>query len=184
MLTESWSENYALISNGAKASLPEINDGKLDTLGVTFPPKREFEITLPEERQINRILIYSGNVLSYGLYCWDSKTSSWLTVGGLGTRVGQQKVYSDKYKFAVPRFDHRFNFKTNKIKIVVIKAAKDGMTTTRTPGKYDKIVNQRTEYIQIGRDRVRVDLYDVFTYNEATIREIEIYSYAPKAKTK
>jgi len=184
MLSEFWTENYALASNGTKASLPEINDGKYDTLGVTFPPTREFDLVLPEEKQINRILIYSGNVISYDLFCWDNKDNKWVSVGSVGTNAGSKKVYADKYKFNIPRFDHRINFKTNKIKLIVNKAAKDGVLTTRTPSKNDKIINQRTEYIQMGRDRVRVDLYDVFTYNEATIREIEVYSHAEKPKNK
>jgi hypothetical protein len=186
MLAESWSINYALASNGAKGSLPEINDGKYDTLGVMFPPKREFEIILSEERQINRVVVYCGNVLSYELYCLDIKNSKWIPVSSAGERTRNQKVYSDKYNFSTHRFDHRINFKTNKIKLIVDKAAKDGVITTRTPRKNDKILNQRTEYIQVGRDRVRIDLYDVYAYNEATIREIEVYSYVekPKPKTK
>jgi len=184
VLQEYWSENYALSVNGAKASQAEIVDGKLNTFGVTKYPEREYDIILPEEKEINRIVIYSGNLKSYDLLCWDSKTEKWVSVGSLGGKVGRQQAYSDQYKMTVPRFDHRLKFKTNRIKLVVIRTNNDGVVTTRTPAKNEKVINQRTEYIQMGRDRVRVDLYDVFVFSNAIVREIELYSHAQKTKTK
>ena len=184
MFSESWGVNFALASNGVKATSPEINDGKMDTWGVTQMPKREYTLVLPEVRNINRVLIYSGNVIAYELFCWDNKENKWISVGGIGPNAGRKKVYSDKYKMTIPRFDHRVNFKTDKIKLIVDRTQKDGVMTTRTPAKNDKIINQRTEYIQMGRDRVRVDLYDVFTFGVATIREIEVYSHVQKPKAK
>ena len=182
MFTESWSENLALASNGTKAIPPEINDGKMDTFGVTQMPNREYTLILPEEKEINRIVIYSGNVVAYNIYCWNSKDKKWVSVGSMGPNAGRQKAYSDKYKMTIPRFDHRIKFKTDRIKLIVSRAESDGVMTTRTPAKNDRIINQRTEYIQMGRDRVRVDLYDVFTYGNATIREIELYTHVQKPK--
>lgn len=182
MFTESWSENLALSSNGTKAIPTEINDGKMDTLGITQMPNREYTLILPEEKEINRIVIYSGNVVAYNIYCWDNKEKKWILVGNMGPNAGRQKAYSDKYKMTIPRFDHRIRFKTDKVKLIVNRAESDGIMTTRTPAKNDKIINQRTEYIQMGRDRVRVDLYDVFTYGNASIREIELYSHVQKPK--
>ena len=181
-LKESWSENYALASNGAKASQPEINDGNLKTLGATKYPKREYDIILPEEKVINRIVVYSGNLKSYDLLCLDSKTKKWVSVGSLGEKSGRKNTYSDQYKMSVPRFDHRLSFKTDRVKLAVVRTTSDGVVTTRTPAKNAKIINQRTEYLQMGHDRVRVDLYDVFVFSAAAVREIEIYSHADKPK--
>ena len=183
MFSESWSANFALESSGAKATSPEINDGKMDTWGVTQMPKREYTLALPEAKEINRVLIYSGNVIAYELFYWDIKENKWVSIGGIGPNAGSKKVYSDKYKMTIPRFDHRINVKTDKIKLTVDRTQKDGVMTTRTPSKNDKIINQRTEYMQMGRDRVRVDLYDVFTFGVATIREIEIYNHVQKPKS-
>ena len=183
MFSESWSVNFALASSGTKATSPEINDGKMDTWGVTQMPKREYILTLPEVKEVNRVTVYSGNVVSYDLFCWDNKEDKWVSVGSVGTNAGNKKAYSDKYKMTIPRFDHRINVKTDKIKLMVNRTQKDGVMTTRTPAKNDKIINQRTEYIQMGRDRVRVDLYDVFTFGVATVREIEVYSHAQKQKS-
>jgi hypothetical protein len=183
MFSESWSVNFALASNGAKATSPEINDGKIDTWGVTQMPKREYILTLPEIKEVNRVIIYSGNMIAYELFCWDNKENKWVSIGGIGPNAGSKKVYSDKYKMTIPRFDHRINFKTDKIKLMVDRTQKDGIMTTRTPAKNDKIINQRTEYMQVGRDRVRVDLYDVFAFGVATVREIEVYSHVKKPKS-
>ena len=175
-LSESWSENYALASNNGKALPPEINDGKLDSFGVTEYPERSYMIVLPQRRKVNRVLVYSGNVISYELFFWNSVNNKWESIGGVGRQKGRQKVYSDTYKLTTPRFDHRVNVETDKIKLVVDRASKDGIVTTRTPKKNDKIINQRIEYMNIGNERVRVELYDVFMFSKATIREIEIYS--------
>ena len=180
LFSESWSENHALAVYDAEASHLEINDGDVMTWGATRPPNREYTITLPEERQIHRIVIYSGNVLAYQLLCWDKKADKWKVVGAVGTTKGRQKVYADRHRLDIPRFDHRINFKTDKIKLQVKRAESDGIVTTRTPSKNDAILNHRVEYIGTGRRRMRVDLYDIFVYGLARIREIEVYSHLEK----
>ena len=183
-LKEYWSENYALASDGAIATPPEINDGKLETFGVAKYPDREYDIILPEEREIHRITIYSVNLKSYDILCWDIEKNKWVSVGGLGGTAKRKNVYFDQYKSTIPKFEHRLRFKTNRIKLSVIRTTTDSVVTTRTPGKNEKILNQRTEYMQLGRDRMRVDLYDVFRFTDAGIREIEIYSHAKKPEGK
>lgn len=175
-LSENWSQNFALTTFNALATPPEINDGNLNTLGITQYPERQYTITLPEVKKINRVVIYSGNVISYEIFCWNINTKKWVSVSGMGRAKGKQNVYKDKYKLSIPRFDHRINFETDKIKLVVDRTTDDGIITTRKPDKNDKILNYRTEYIQMGRDRIRIELYDVFKFSKATIREIEIYS--------
>jgi hypothetical protein len=180
LLSESWSENHALAAYGAEASHPRINDGDMKTWGVAQPPDREYTITFPEERKINRIVIYSRNVTAYHLLCWDRKADKWKRVAVLGSAKGRQRVYSDRYRLDIPRFDHRINFKTDKIRLQVTRAESDGIVTTRTPGKNDRILNHKIEYVGTGRNRIRVDLYDVYMQGPAAIREIEAYSHVER----
>lgn len=176
LLSESWSENYALASNGAEAQPPEINDGRIDTLGVTEHPKREYLISLPEIKNIDRIVVYSGNLISYEIFYLDHQDNKWKSASYVGKQKGMQKVHSDRYKLMIPRFEHRVKVRTDRLRLIVYRTTEDGVVTTRNPKKTDKIINQRTEYITMGRDRVRIDLYDVYTYGRAAIREIEVYS--------
>ena len=102
-------------------------------------------------------------------------------MGAVGSTKGRQRVYSDRYRLDIPRFDHRINFKTDRIKLQVTRAESDGAVTTRTPGK-NRILNHRVEFIGTGRYRKRVDLYDIFVLGPAAIREIEAYSHVEKPK--
>lgn len=182
-LSEPLSENYALAAYGAEASHPELNDGNLKTWGITRPPKRVYTIVFPEEKQIDRVVIYSGNVLGYQLFCWNSDLGKWKIIGDMDSIVGSQQVRAEQSQLRVPRFVHRVKCKTSKLKLQVIKAKSDGIVTTRSPGKNVKILNHRVDYIGVGRRRVRVDLYDIFKQGSAMIREIEAYSHVEKAKT-
>ena len=184
LLSESLSENYMLAAYGTEASHPELNDGDLKTWGITRPPKRDYTVIFPEERKIDRIVVYSGNVLGYQLLCWDSEVKKWKTIGGLDTVRGSQRVESKYNQLQVPQFVHRVNCKTSKITLRVLKAKSDGVTVVRLPGKNDKVLNHRIDYIGTGRRRVRLDVYDVYRQGNAMIREIEAYSHVKKPKEK
>jgi len=183
LLSESLSENYALAEYGVEASHPELNDGDLKTWGVTKPPKRIYAINFPEAKKIDRIVVYTGNVVSYQLFCWNVDVKKWDMVAKVESLKGVQKVYSGQQQLQAPRFVHRVKCTTDKIKLQVTKAGSDGVTITRTPGKDAKILNHRVEYIGTGRRRARVDLYSIFRRGNAMIREIEAYSYVEKPKT-
>ena len=180
VFSESLSENYALAAYGAEASNSRTNDGDVKTWGVVEPPDRIFTITLPEKRKIDRVVIYSRNIIAYEIYGWDSEADKWELVGAVGSAKGRQRVYSDRHKMDIPRFDHRVKAETDKIRIRVTRAESDGLVTTRTPGKNDKIMNHRIDYIGTGRRRIRIDLYDVYVTGPAAIREIELYSLVEK----
>jgi hypothetical protein len=180
VFSESLSENYALAAYGAEASNPRTNDGDVKTWGVVEPPDRTFTITLPEKRQIDRVVIYSRNVIAYELYGWNSEAGKWEIVGAVGSAKGRQRVYSDRHKMDIPRFAHRVNIETGKIRLKVTRAESDGLVTTRTPGKNAKIMNHRIDYIGTGRRRIRIDLYDVYVTGPAAIRENELYSHVEK----
>jgi hypothetical protein len=184
-LTESWSENYALAVYDTKASHIEINDGDKKTWGVTRPPDRVYTITFPEEKEIDRIVVYSGNVIAYRLFCWDKEMSRWELAGALGSTKGRQKAHSDRHQLEIPQFAHRINidFKTDKIRLQVTRAESDGIAMTRTPGKNDRILNQKVEFVDTNRGRMRIDLYEVFVEGEAMIREIEAYSHMEKPES-
>ena len=183
LLSESLSENYALASYGVDASLPELNDGDIKTWGITNPPKRIYALTFPEVKKIDRIVVYTGNVVGYKLFCWNVDAKRWDMEDKVESLKGAQKVYSGQRQFQVPRFVHRIKYTTDKIKLQVTKASSDGVITTRTPGKDAKILNHRVDYFGTGRRRARIDLYDVFKQGSATIREIEAYSYVERPKT-
>ena len=183
LLSESWSENYALAIHDAKVSHTELNDGDMKTWGITSPPDRTYTITLPERKEINRIVIYSGNVVAYELSCWNTKADRWELVGAIGSIKRRQRVHSDKYQFNIPRFDHRIDFETDRIKLSVVRAKSDGIIMTRTPGKDDKILNHRIEYAGTGRRRRRIDIYSVYALGKAAIREIEIHGRAAEPET-
>jgi len=180
VFSESLSENYALAAYGAEASNPRTNDGDIKTWGVVEPPDRIFTITLPEKRKIDRVVIYSRNVIAYELHGWNSEADRWEFVGAVGSVKGRQRVYSDRHKMDIPRFDHRVKAETDKLRLKVTRAESDGLVTTRTPGKNDKIMNHRIDYIGTGRRRIRIDLYDVYVTGPAAIREIELYSHVEK----
>ena len=177
MLSESWSENYALAANGAQASMPEINDGDMETIASTKPPDRSYTIIFPEEKKISRVVIYNQNILSYQILYWDKKVGEWKLGYLMDYASGKKQVYSDLNKLEIPQLDNRVNFTTDKIKLLVTKANSDGFAITRTPSKDDKIINHKIEYIGSGRDRMRVDIYQIYVYGYARIREIEAYGH-------
>jgi hypothetical protein len=183
MISESWSENYALATNGAKASTPEINDGDVNTMGVTKPPNRVYTIEFPEDKLVNRVVVYNQNVLAYQLFYWDKKADDWKIGYVMDTTSGKKQVYSNLNKLEIPQFDNRVKFITNKIMLKVTRADSDGIAMTRVPGKNDKILNQKVEYIGQGRNRMRVDIYQIYVYGSAGIREIEAYSQVEKPKS-
>ncbi len=183
LLSVSLSENHVLAVHGAEVSHPELNDGDLKTWGITRPPKRIYTVTFPEEKQIDRIVVYSGNVVSYQLACWNSETGEWEIVGGIDSIRGGKRVTAGRNQLKVPQFIHRINCRTDKIRLRVLKAKSDGVVTTRTPPKDAKILNQRVDYLGTGRRRVRIDLYDIYKRGNAMIREIEAYSYVERPET-
>ena len=180
LLSESWSENYALATYGAEASHPEINDGKIDTWGITQPPDRIYTIMLPEEKDVRKIVIYSGNIISYKLFCWNEKAGTWKFAGDVKNAKIKKLVNYDRLRSEILLFDHRMKFKTNKIKLEVNRAKSDTIVTTRTPGKNDKVLKRREEYVGVGRRRIHLTLYDVFVEGPATVREIKIYGHEKK----
>lgn len=182
VFSESWSGNYALAANGAEASLPVVNDGDVNTIGLTKPPDRSYVIKFPEEKTINRVVIYNQNVLGYQLLYWDKKAGQWKPGYVVDVASGKKQVYSDLNKQEIPQFDNRVKFTTDKIKLQVTKAASDGTAITRNPGKDDKILNHRIDYIGTGKNRMRVDIYQIYVYGYAGIREIEAYSHVEKPK--
>jgi hypothetical protein len=183
-LSESWSENYALAAYGAEASQPELNDGNIKTWGVTRPPDREYTITFPEEKKLDKILIYSGNVLAYQLFFWDKKADKWRPLGDSGSARVKKLVSYEQLRSEMRQFDHRVNLRTDKIRLLVKRARSDGIVTTRKPGKDARIVNHRSETIGTGRNRIRITLYDIFVQGPASIREIEAYGHMEKPEIK
>ena len=122
-------------------------------------------------------MIYSGNVTAYQLFCWNKEAGNWKLIGNRVSARTRKIAFYDQLKSEMLQFEHRVKCKTDKIKLVVGKTQSDGLVTTTTPSKDDKIVNQRIEYIGTGRQRKSIYIYSIYVYSMATIREIEIYSH-------
>lgn len=72
---QEWSENYALME-GTQSTTPQAIDGNLNTIGdAVFPgdvvgmsPASEVIITLPEKKNIRRIVVRSDNVVEFDVF--------------------------------------------------------------------------------------------------------------------
>lgn len=72
---QEWSENYALME-GTQSTTPQAIDGNLSTVGdAVFPgdvygmsPASEVIITLPEKKNIRRIVVHSENVVEFDVF--------------------------------------------------------------------------------------------------------------------
>lgn len=72
---QEWSDNYSLME-GTQSTTPQAIDGNLNTIGeAVFPgnvvgmsPASEVVITLPEKKNIRRIVVYSDNVIEFDVF--------------------------------------------------------------------------------------------------------------------
>ena len=88
---QQWSENYAL-ADGVRCNPPEMCDGDVNTVGkLPFPegvygrtvygafPNAEAEITLPEKKTINKIVIRSDSLKDFSVLASVGK-DEWKTI--------------------------------------------------------------------------------------------------------
>ncbi|RKY01681.1 hypothetical protein DRP77_09255 [Candidatus Poribacteria bacterium] len=173
LLGPNWSENYALQSMGAVASDPHINDGRYDTYGVAEPSEkgRTFLITLPQPREIRRIVIYNYNLYKFDVRYWDLKRGVWRNA------VVVRRRWSTSSRGAQERFDFRnVRFTTDKILIVVHRTVDDEVVDKLRLSPGDKVVGTRFTNIFGG---VPVQVYRVLLEKPAVLREVELYGLAP-----
>jgi hypothetical protein len=89
---QEWSENYAL-ADGVRCTSPEMIDGDVNTAGITvFPegvhgrtvqgvyPNAEAEVTLPEKRNIRKIVIRSEKLDSFKVMACVGHEGDWETI--------------------------------------------------------------------------------------------------------
>jgi hypothetical protein len=182
VLSESWSDNYALQKYGTEVSHMGINDGDLNTWGVTDPVNREYIITFPEIKDMRKIVLYSGNITSYKLFYLDNRSDKWKLAGDVKSAKIGKVVNYEKLKTEIFVFEHRVKLKTNKLRIDVTRATSDRLETKRKPDENDRVINRRIEYIGTGRSSIKLVLYDVLVEGPAKLREIRVYGYPEKTE--
>ncbi|HID57498.1 TPA: hypothetical protein EYP37_13265 [Candidatus Poribacteria bacterium] len=166
-----WSENYALQSAGATASVPAINDGKYDTYGVVQPgdKPRTFTITLPRPREIRRIVIYNGNLYWFDIKFWDDRSKTWRTA------VVVRRRKRSAFRGAQEKYDFRqVRFTTDKILIYVRKTVNDGVIERVNPRPGDKVIGRTFKRIF----DTPIQVYRILVEKPAYVREVELYGLA------
>ncbi len=124
---QEWSDNYALM-DGARATSPQMIDGKLETIGETIfsgeANRRlvrggsEVVVTLPEKKKIHRIVLHSDNLKHIIIYADKGggiiAGSDWQFVKELQSI----KTNPVDLKFSIP-------LHTDRIRIRVLKTTQD-----------------------------------------------------------
>ena len=174
VLSQEWSENYALES-GVAASDPAFIDGKMETVGqsqrkksnalqaVTLDVPSEAFVHLPEKRSIYRIVIHSSNLLEFEVQALNSL--------GEWEEIYDQRTNKDRV------IDIRLNkvVTTASIKVLV-RQTTDDAAARRENLQLDR-ENRETPDGNTRRGRY---VYKVKgpTTALAKIAEIELYGYA------
>jgi len=110
---QEWSENYAL-ADGVRCTSPEMIDGDVSTAGITvFPegvsgrtvrgayPNAEAEVTLPEKKNIRKIVIRSEKLDSFKVMACIGQEGDWETIQEFDNNketeiVVRASVFTDK----------------------------------------------------------------------------------------
>ena len=172
-LSNQWSENFALSPYGTVANHPSLNDGNLETVGVIHPVDGERVLTLKFEKikQVNKIVIHNDNLFRFNVDYLDAKTQEWKTIHEVRQRrnIGKERTNT---KYVIDRL----NFKTDTIRINVLRTVDDRVVSRATIGEHDRVV-----------DRVRgrlggryVEEFRILSPSMASAREIEVYHLVKK----
>lgn len=176
---QEWSENYAQL-DGAKATSPQMIDGKLETVGETQPfsgPKgiyrmnagSEVIITLPEKKSIRKIVIHSDNVKKFNLYADKGGTALSETDWQLIKELKNVK----SYPLEVPIL---YAFPTDRLRLVVLDTSDDASLWRKEKAKMYTNPNQMMQNFFGGISGFRRS-------STGRISEIEIYGYKTAAET-
>ena len=171
LLSNSWSENFALASHGSKANHPALNDGKLDTVAaVAATNERIFTLRFAEVKPVRKIIIHNGNLFWFHVDYWDLDKFEWKTVHSvrqlrdIGTERAPAEIVID-----------RLNCRTNTIRINVSRTVDDNVVTKVMLSPGDKVVDRRTTLAGAYYPHFRV-----IQPAWAQVREIEVYHLASK----
>ncbi|MCH8294776.1 hypothetical protein IH992_27130 [Candidatus Poribacteria bacterium] len=172
-LSNQWSENFALSPYGTVANHPSLNDGNLETVGVIHPVDGERVLTLKFERikQVHKIVIHNDNLFRFNVDYLDAKTQEWKTIHEVRQRrnIGKERTNT---KYVIDRL----NFKTDTIRINVLRTVDDRVVSRATIGEHDRVVNRVR-----GRLGGRyVEEFHILSPSMASVREIEVYHLVKK----
>lgn len=171
LLSNSWSENFALASHGSKANHPALNDGKLDTIAaIAAKNERIFTLKFPEVKPVRKIIIHNGNLFWFQVDYWDLDDFEWKTVHSV-------RQLRDIGKSRAPSaiVIDRLNCRTNTIRINVSRTVDDHVVTKVLLAPGDKVVDRRTTLAGAYYPHFRV-----IQPAWAQVREIEVYHLASK----
>lgn len=165
---QEWSDNYALM-DGARATSPQMIDGKLETVGETLfssgTQRRlvrggsEVVVTLPEKKRIHRIVIHADNLKHFIIYADKG--------GGIIDGSDWQYVKEEQGVKGNP-IDLRvmIPYSTDRIRVRVLKTTEDAQLAREKNTRLGGITFVST------------------TGAPGKIREIEIYGYKTAEKAK
>lgn len=171
LLSNSWSENFALASYGSKANHPALNDGKLDTVAaVAAKNERIFTVRFPEVKPVRKIIIHNVNLFWFQVDYWDLNDFEWKTVHSVRQLrdIGRSRVPAEIVI-------DRLNCRTNTIRINVSRTVDDHVVTKVLLDPGDKVVDRRTTLAGAYYPHFRV-----IQPAWAQVREIEVYHLASK----
>ena len=171
LLSNSWSENFALATYGSKANHPALNDGKIDTVAaVAAKNERIFTLKFPEVKPVRKIIIHNGNLFWFQVDYWDLDDFEWKTVHSVRQLrdIGKNRV-PDEIVI------DRLNCRTNTIRINVSRTVDDHIVTKVLLAPGDKVVDRRTTLAGAYYPHFRV-----IQPAWAQVREIEVYHLASK----
>ena len=171
LLSNSWSENFALASYGSKANHPALNDGRLDTVAaVAAKNERIFTLKFPEVKSVRKIIIHNGNLFWFHVDYWDLDDFEWKTVHSVRQLrdIGESRVSAEIVI-------DRLNCRTNTIRINVSRTVDDTVVTKVLLAPGDKVVDRRTTLAGAYYPHFRVIQPAL-----AHVREIEVYHLASK----
>lgn len=162
---QEWSENYALI-DGTQSTTPQAIDGNLNTIGdAVFPgnvagmsPASEVIITLPEKKNIRRIVVHSENVVEFDVFV--SKDSH--TTDRNWTLIKEIKNAANPITVSVLT-----PFPTDRVRLRVIKT-RDDATKSRQFGAQNPGFIRMSNRRSVGRFR-EIELYGYKTSEQVAI---------------
>ncbi len=135
---QEWSENYALMK-GVKATVPQMIDGKLNTIGeTTFPagsqnsygsnPTSEVVVVLAEKKVIRRIVLHSDNITELAVYA---------DRGSIVTEADWQLIKDVKSVKSSPiQISLLIPFPTDRIRLRVLGTKDDALLNRQQRARY------------------------------------------------
>ena len=165
-LSNQWSENFALSPYGTVANHLSLNAETAHLLSS----KRNRQVD-GIVAKVHKIVIHNDNLFRFNVDYLDAKTQEWKTIHEVRQRrnIGKERTNT---KYVIDRL----NFKTDTIRINVLRTVDDRVVSRATIGEHDRVVNRVR-----GRLGGRyVEEFHILSPSMASVREIEVYHLVKK----